>query len=566
MTGRIWLIKLFVLIFGLILVGRLYYIQIISSETYVDQADKQYVQTGQAVFDRGTIYFSQKSGNLISAATLATGYTVTIHPKKVKQPEDVFNALSGILSIDESVLLAKIENDKSYTEIAKRIDEKTAIRIRDLNLAGVGTYKERWRVYPGGKTGAHTLGFVGFQGDGKTLAGSYGLERYYNDILSRDSSGKYVNFFAKIFSGTDDSFDNGLIDSGDIITTIEPTVLRELETKIASIESLWKSDLTGGIIMDPKTGEIYAMAASPSFDPNDFSKEKDNALFGNHMVDRFYEMGSIIKPLTMAVGLDAGVITLETTYVDVGFVILNGAKISNFDGKGRGTIPMQRVLNESLNTGMAFVAQKLGNQKLSEYFKSFGFGQETGIDLPNEVHGLIKNLESPRDLEHATAAFGQGIAMTPIETIRALSALGNGGLLPNPHIVKQINYLNGDSKILSYDDEKRVLKPETSETITKMLVEVVDKALLGGTVKQKHYSIAAKTGTAQIALEGGRGYYEDRYLHSFFGYFPAYDPKFIIFLFTVNPKGAPYASHTLTMPFIDLAKFLINYYDIPPDR
>jgi stage V sporulation protein D (sporulation-specific penicillin-binding protein) len=566
-AGRIKFLQFLIFFFALVLASRLYYIQIIRSDDYKNQADRQYVRKGQTLFDRGTIYFSPRTGSPISAATLGVGYTITVEPKKIEHPEDAFNALSGILSIDEKTLLSKIEADKSYVEIAKRTDEKVAKRIEDLNMLGVGAYKERWRFYPGGKTASNALGFVGFREDGQTLAGRYGLERYYDDVLVRDSSDLYVNFFAKIFSDIGKAFDNGLKQSGDIVTTIEPTVQKELEKRITSVEKAWQSDLTGGIIMDPKTGEIYAMAMYPNFDPNDLSKEKDTAVFGNPLVDRVYEMGSIIKPLTMAAGLDAGVVTPKTTYNDEGFVLINGAKIKNFDGRGRGpATSMQQVLNESLNTGMAFVAQKLGNQKITKYFKSFGFGQETGIDLPGEIHGLVSNLDSPRDIEHATAAFGQGIALTPIETVRALSALGNGGVLPNPHLVKRIDYSTGISKTPSYDDVELVLKPESSEAITRMLVEVVDKALLGGTVKQAHYSIAAKTGTAQMALENGRGYYDDRYLHSFFGYFPAYNPKFIIFLFTVYPKGAQYASHTLTTPFIDLVKFLITYYDIPPDR
>jgi cell division protein FtsI/penicillin-binding protein 2 len=277
-------------------------------------------------------------------------------------------------------------------------------------------------------------------------------------------------------------------------------------------------------------------------------------------------MGSIIKPLAMAAGIDAGVVTPTTTYNDKGFVNIGTAKISNFDGKGRGEVNMQRVLNDSLNTGMAFVAFRLGNKALTDYYTSLGFGEETGIDLPGEVYGKIDNLKNDRDVEHATAAFGQGIALTPIATVRALSALGNGGTLPNPHIVKRIDFSTGLSKTISINENKRIFKPETSEEITRMLVTVVDEALLKGTVKIPKYSVAAKTGTAQIAKIGERGYYSDRYLHSFFGYFPAYKPRFIIFLFTVYPRGAEYASHTLTQPFMDMVKFLINYYSVPPDR
>ena len=178
----------------------------------------------------------------------------------------------------------------------------------------------------------------------------------------------------------------------------------------------------------------------------------------------------------------------------------------------------------------------------------------------------MENLNSPRDIEYATASFGQGISMTPIETVRALSVLANGGKLIVPHIVKRINYTSGLFNNISYINEaKQVLKKETSEEISRMLTVVVDKALANGKVKLPNYSVAAKTGTAQIAKPGG-GYYDDRWLHSFFGYFPSYQPRFLIFLYTVEPQGIDFASQTLTNPFVETVKFLINYYNIVPDR
>jgi cell division protein FtsI/penicillin-binding protein 2 len=564
--GRITLLGILICAFALMLAGRLYYLQVIRSDEYLDQADRQYVRKGTALFDRGTIFMTDKNGKRVSAATLKTGYIVAVEPRKIIQPEDVVNGLSGILEFDEEELLATIEKTSDpYEEVAKRVDESVGDRIENLELKGVGLFKERWRYYPGNERAANTLGFTAFGDDGETVSGRYGLERYYNDVLSRESSDLYVNFFAQIFSDISEAIFVDEAGEGDIITTLEPSVQAELEKEISEVVKAWKSDLTGGIIMNPFTGEIYAMAVDPSFNPNDFSKA-ESKVFGNALVDRVYEMGSIIKPLAMAAGLDAQVITPKTTFNDQGYVIVNGAKIENFDGRGRGVVDMQKVLNDSLNTGMAFVTQKLGNEELTEYFMNFGFGEETGIDLPGEVHGLVNNLKSPRDIEHVTASFGQGIAMTPIETVRALSALGNGGYLPSPHLVKRIEYVSGESKDITYEIPEPVLKPETSEAITRMLVNVVDGALLNGKVKLKNYTVAAKTGTAQMAIETGGGYYDDRYLHSFFGYFPAYKPRFIVFLFTVNPKSAEYASHTLTYPFIDLTKFLINYYEIPPDR
>jgi len=226
---------------------------------------------------------------------------------------------------------------------------------------------------------------------------------------------------------------------------------------------------------------------------------------------------------------------------------------------------MQEVLSQSLNTGVAFVTQKIGNAVASKYFRSFGIDKKTGIDLPFEAASLVSNLNSTRDIEHATASYGQGIAMTPINTIRALSALANGGKLIWPHVVSKIEYSSGFSKTIELPEPAQVIKRETATEVTRMLVRVVDEALLDGAAKMDRYSVAAKTGTAQIS-DTVRGYYDDRYLHSFFGYFPAYNPKFIVFLFTYHPKEVKYASETLTQSFMDITKYLINYYDIPPDR
>ena len=209
--------------------------------------------------------------------------------------------------------------------------------------------------------------------------------------------------------------------------------------------------------------------------------------------------------------------------------------------------------------------QKIGTDTFARYMSDFGFGEETGIDLPNEVRGLVGNLNTKREVEFATASFGQGFAVTPISIVRALSAIANGGILVTPRVVDTIEYTLGSSKQVGYGDEKRVLKKETAEEVTRMLVETVDTALLGGTVKLPHWSIAAKTGTAQVVDTEGK-YYEDKFLHSFFGYFPAFDPQFLVFLYIVDPHGATFASETLTGPFMDIAKFLLSYYTVPPDR
>lgn len=561
---RIRFVSICIILVSLFIVARLYLVQIISGEQYASRADRQYVSPTTGVFDRGTIFFQAKDKTLMAVASLKTGYTVAINPKILEDSESAYTQLTQYLTLDRDIFMGKADKrDDPYEEIAKRVDVDTAQKINSLKITGVGVYKDRWRYYPGGSLASHVIGFVGYKND--KLGGRYGLENFYNKVLERNSDKMYVNFFAEIFSDISKSLSKPGEAQGDVISSIEPNVESYVESQIADIQKKYNSKTTGAIIMNPKNGEIYSMAAMPTFDPNTFQTEKDISVFTNPLVQNVYEMGSIIKALTMASGIDAGVVTSATTYFDKGSLTLNGRTIYNFDKRGRGTVDMQEVLDESLNTGAVFVASRLGNQRFAQYMYNFGLGSTTGIDFNSEVKGLTDNLKSPRDIEYATASFGQGIAVSPIAMVRALSVIANGGTLVTPHIATSIDYKTGYSSKINYPQGNRVISPEASTEISRMLTKVVDTSLLKGAVKMEHYSIAAKTGTAQIADKSG-GYYSDRYLHSFFGYFPSYDPKFLIFLYTVEPQGEQYSSHTLTEPFMKIINYLINYYEVPPDR
>ena len=564
--SRLRIVSIFIVLVVIALVSRLYYVQIIYGDEFSDRADRQYMRPSQNLFDRGSIFFKDKDGRLISGAGIKTGFTVALNPSILENASSTYQALQPILTIDKEMFFKRAgKSEDPYEEIAHHISIDVAEKIQELDITGLRVYKDQWRFYPGNSLASQTLGFVAFDGD--VLTGVYGMERYYNDILNREGDNLYVNFFAEVFANLNKTiFSQANERAGDIVTSLEPSVQLYLESKLREIHSKWNSRLTAGIIINPQNGSIYALAVYPTFDANNFSGEEFTSIFSNPLVENIYEMGSIIKTLTMAAGLDSGAVTAKTTYYDHGFVDIDGYTISNFDSKGRGRVNMQEVLSQSLNTGAVFVSSEMGNDVFAKYMKSYGIGEETGIDLPNESAGLISNLDSPRKIEYATASFGQGIAMTPIATVRALSVLANGGVLVTPHIAQVIKYRNGLSKKVSFNDGERVIKEASSREITRMLVKVVDEALLGGTVKITNYSIAAKTGTAQIAKVDERGYYDDRFLHSFFGYFPAYDPEFLIFLYTVEPKQVRYASQTLTHPFIDTVKFLTNYYEIPPDR
>ena len=552
---------------AVLLLVRSYVVQVTHGSQYALQAEAQYTRTTSQLYDRGSIYFSTRDGATLSAASIKSGYVLALDPSRITDAADVCGQIIEVVQVaPELCLLRATLSNRTYVELTDGMTDEVATSLANKRLDGVSLHPNQWRTYPGGSVAARSIGFVGFTDQGTDLHGKYGLERQYDDVLYREDQVRSVNFFAELFSDLGGYAINTKPDqTGDIITTLEPSVSRMLDTVLQAANDEFDSALTGAVIMDPNTGAIIAMNAVPGFDLNN-RRGATIEQFRNPLVENVYEFGSTIKALTMAAGLDSGAVTADTTYFDSGELELNTFTIRNYDGRGRGTVPMQEVLNQSLNTGVAWIVTQMGKELFRDYFLDFKLGSESGIDLPNEAFGLIDNLNSPRDVEYATASFGQGIAMSPIAVTRALATLGNGGKLVTPHIVKQINYTDGSSREIRYPDGAQVLQPETSEEISRMLTVVVDDALRNGTVALPNHTIGAKTGTAQIPDPVNGGYYEDKFLHSFFGYFPAYEPEFIIFLYTVEPKGVRFASETLTTPFMDLTKFLINYYSIPPDR
>src|SRR3989344_412198 len=494
------------ILFSLVLMSKLFLVQIMHGGAYGEEANRQYATPSSNIYERGTIYFMRKDGEPVSAATQTSGFKLAIEPTKIIDFENTYKKMSDIVAISRDDFLAKaLKKNDPYEEVASHLSKEEADAVSELKLSG--------------------------ENINKTL------------------------------------FQNG-VREGDVITTIEPSVQDFLEKKLRDVKEKYQVDSIGGIIMNPMDGSIYALGVKPDFDPNNFSKVKSTNTFSNPLVESVLEFGSVVKPLVMAAALDAKVLTPETTYTDNGSVIVENKEIFNFDKKARGpNTSMQEVLNQSLNTGMVFVEKKLGKELLREYLLSYGIKDKTGIDLPNETSGLVSNiLNSPREIEYANAAFGQGIALTPVELIRALATLANGGILVTPHVVKEIKYNDGTHKSSKYPTMPAKITKATSEEITRMLVTVMDKAIKSGLGKLEHFSVAVKTGTAQVADNTTGGYYTDRHTHSFVGYFPAYGPKFIVFLYAVNPRGVEYAATTWTDAFLDITKFLLNYYEIPPDR
>lgn len=564
--SRIRLILALVVLVAFLIVIRLYFVQIVRGDDYMQKADHQFASGGGGLFDRGAIYFTDKNGANISAATLATGFLVAINPQTLQDPEAAYSAIAAAASTTvshDAFLAAAAKKNQVYIEVAHHVPDDAGQALSALGLPGVQVLRERWRYYPGNSLGAQSIGIVSY-GAGDTLSGQTGLEASYDGTLTRSGDSLYANFFAELFSNVGNLFVNAKnAREGDVVTTIEPEVETRLEYDLAQVNQRYSSRESGGIIMDPSTGAIIAIGSYPTYDENNL-QSVDPTLLGNPLVEQVHEFGSIMKPLTMASGLDAGVITPATTYNDTGCITVNKASICNWDHKARGVIPMKQVILQSLNVGASWIATQLGQDRFRTYFTTL-FGQKTGIDLPNEGHALLSNLATTQQVNFDDMSFGQGIAETPVQMIRALGAIANHGVMVQPHLVSAIRLDSGIVRQLDWSQQTRVFSATAARETTQMMTEMVDEKLEGGRAIIPTMSVAAKTGTAQLT-NGRGGYYTDRWFHSFVGFFPSYNPRFIILLYTDDPQHVEYASETLDSTFLDLVHFLIDYYQVPPDR
>lgn len=567
---RLYVVYGLIVIVAALFVVRLVRLQITHHDEFVRMAENQYVGVTSNALERGDIYFTSKEGAPITAATVKHGYKVFVNPSLVSDQEEIVIGLETILahgesSFDATFVRSRLERtDDTYEEIVFRLDAAEAEAVRALGHQSLGLASDQWRLYPADSLASHVLGFVGYREH--TLEGRYGIEGQYEDVLRRSPDRVSVNFFAQVYDKDDDVRQEAYRDygEGDVITTIEPQVQRFVDAQVQAVQEKWGSAQSGAIVIEPGTGKVIAMATSDEFNLNDRSDVTSGQL-PNPFVERVYEMGSIIKPLIMAMAFEEDVAEPTTAFYDSGSVEVGKYTIHNFDKRGRGQITMADVLRQSLNTGMVWISEHLARTTMREYLYMLGLNEKTGVDLPYEIPSLTSNLERGREVEFANVSFGQGIALTPMATVRALSVLANDGVLMRPHVVSMIDKKNGGRIAIEPQEGAKVFSSETIEDVTRILVELVDESFKKKYPTLESYSIAAKTGTAQMAHPEG-GYYDDRNLHSFFGYFPAYEPEYLVFFYTIHPKDVRYSSETLSDPFMESARFLIEYYNIPPDR
>ena len=512
------------------LLFRISELQLAKSGYYTARAASEQSASAAAAMGRGTIYFTNPDGTLLPVAVDKYFPTIYAVPTAVADAAEAANELSPILNIPVNTLQTLLSKPHdSYELLAAKASSSTADAVQALKLPGIYVDEEPARYYPLGTVAAQVIGFVGPNATTVGESGHYGVEEYYNAELA---AGKNV------------------------VLTIDPNIQIESEKIIQQLVAANNATAASVIVEDPKTGAILAMGGYPTFDPNDYASSSV-AAFMNPNVQSVYEPGSIFKLLTMAAGINSGKLSSSTTYDDKGYVNIDGAHITNYNltihgPYGPGTT-MTEVIQHSINTGAIFAENTMGNDIFKAHMLKFRINQKTGIDLPGEVAGTMNILKpNPAQVDYDTVAYGQGVDVTPIELITAIDMLANRGVMMRP-------YINAAAAPYAIG---QLISTSTAEEVTQMGVAAVD---LADVATINGYSLAGKTGSAFIPnfVTGG---YTTQLVDSYIGYGPTTDPQFIALIRLSGVPETSLAAETVVPAWRELAQYIINYYNVPPDR
>jgi len=530
-------------------------------------------------FDRPRLEASAKASNTLEIATSTKEEIVLNYFKHFNKPTAVYDSL-GNKKIDSEELLklyAFLASSTSTPVAAQDIELKneevvfknsTTSRSVALTIPGISFNLESLRYYPENELGAHLLGFVSYaDNEGR---GKYGLEEFFNEELF----GKYGSLKSEKGGQKNAIIVNDReyikpVNGADLILTIDRNVEFVACQKLK--EAVKKHGASGGsvIIVEPKSGAIIAMCSVPDFNPNDYKSVSDISDYNNPAVLYQYEPGSVFKTITMSIAIDQGKVSPTTTYKDDGEIMINGwpkpIRNSDFSTFGpHGIVDMNAVLDYSLNTGAIFAMRQAGPKAFVDYIKNYGFGERTGVELGAESTGNIDNIlvKKIREINAATASFGQGIAATPLQMIMPYQAIANKGILMKPYVVKAI-VRGGQREEITAKQVRRVISSKTADTISAMLVNVVEQGH-SKRAQIKGYYIGGKTGTAQVSISGG--YSKDKYIHTFIGIAPIENPAFVMLTKVDDPKDVQFAEGSAIPLWTEIADFMLKYYQIPKTR
>ncbi len=554
---RIWGIFSLFILFFLSVILRLFYWQILEGERLRKEATSQYTAEFRLPAARGNILSTDGSPLVMNQVA----YLVYAEPRKIQDRETFSTSISQLLGKDHADISTLVSDPtRAWVPLTHKLEAKVSDELKKLNLAGLGLEKEPKRYYPEASMAAHILGFVGSDEHGRDT-GYFGLEGYYDRelrgkegqlVLERDAKGQ------PILVGDANRVEAE--DGRNLVLWVDRSVQQIVERRL--LEGIRKYGAKEGsvIVMDPKSGGILAMAAYPSYDPRNFVSY-DKILYKSPLVASSYEPGSTFKVLVMAAAIEKKLVTPTTTMEETGPVTVGDYTIRTWNSEYHGTMTMTEVLEHSSNVGMVFVAKKLGRENLLSFIRNFGFGELSGIDVEEESAPQLRDEDEWREIDVATASFGQGIAVTPIQMVRAVAALANDGWLMEPRLVSEIKEARGRTIARKPKKVRQVVSPATARIIAEMMVAAVDKGEAKW-AKPKGYRIAGKTGTAQIPVAGH--YDEKKTIASFVGFGPADSPKFTMLVTLREPTSSPWGSETAAPLFFAIAGDLFRYYGISP--
>lgn len=533
------------LLFFFIIAVRLGYVQFVVGNWLTGKALDSWSRDVPFEPKRGEIL----DRNNVALATNISAPTVYVVPKQVKNSVETAEKLASTLHISKSYVYKKITERASIVRLDKggrKISNRLANKVRMLDLPGVFVAEDSKRHYPFGSYLSHVLGFAGIDNQGLT-----GLELYYDKELKGKKG--YVSFFSDVrgrrMPSLSDKYKRPQ-DGYNLKLTADIRVQTIIERELDNAEAKYNPDSIIAMAMDPNTGEILGMSSRPNFNPEDYKRVPQEVYNRNLPVWKTYEPGSTFKIITLAAALEEGKVDLDKDHFnDPGYIEVAGRKLKCWKRGGHGSQSFLEGVENSCNPGFVMLGQRLGKEKLFSYIKKFGFGQKTGIDLQGEATGILFNLNNVGPLELATTAFGQGVAVTPIQQVAAVSAAVNGGYLYEPYIAKELVDPN-TGKVISRQTPKlrrKVISEETSAKVRYALENVVARGT-GKNAFVEGYRVGGKTGTAQKA-EGGK-YLQNNYIVSFIGMAPADDPQIVVYVAVDNPKGTVQFGGTVAAPIV----------------
>ncbi|USK51546.1 stage V sporulation protein D [Bacillus sp. CMF12] len=523
---------------------RLGYVQFFLGNLLTDGAKELWSRDIPFEPERGEIV----DRNGVPLATNVSAPTVYVVPRQIKDPADAAEKLGAVLNMSKEKAYQLITKRESSVKIpeGRKISHEKAKEIRALEIEGIYIGEDSKRHYPFGNYLSHVLGFSGIDNQGLM-----GLELYYDEELKgkKGSVKFYANAKGERMNDMADDY-KPPVDGMDLKLTIDSKIQTIVERELDIAQAEYKPDGIIAIAMNPNNGEVLAMASRPDFDPANFRNVPPEIYNRNLPIWSTYEPGSTFKIITLAAALEEGKVDLERDHFhDPGSVEVGGARLRCWKKGGHGSQTYLEVVQNSCNPGFVELGERLGKEKLFKYIRDFGFGEKTGIDLQGEGKGILFNLDRVGPVEQATTAFGQGVSVTPIQQVAAISAAVNGGTLYTPYIAKElINPATGEILMKKSPDAKRkVISKETSDEIRKALESVVAKGS-GKKAFVDGYRVGGKTGTAQKAQNGR--YLENNHIVSFIGFAPADDPQLVVYVAVDNPKGTIQFGGVVAAPIV----------------